>query len=133
MVAHLSLGVSNEKIVASVLIGYALLQSLLLLRLARWLGEQPFTLSYWALTFGTVALATVLIKLPTTAGSQAMLILTPVGFRSTNVIVLILTVRTLLLVAKFALFSSLAVCGGEREIAVEGSTTKPFRPGAWSR
>ena len=40
-----------------VVIGYALLQGLILLRLAPWIRAQPFSAGAWAFTFGVAALA----------------------------------------------------------------------------
>lgn len=47
---------SSDKI-APMLFGYALLQGLIMLRLAPWLRQQPFTPSAWAYTFGVAAIA----------------------------------------------------------------------------
>jgi tellurite resistance protein TehA-like permease len=42
---------------AKALIGYALFQVLLMIRLLPWIARQPFAPSYWAFTFGLSALA----------------------------------------------------------------------------
>lgn len=42
---------------AQALLGYGLLQYLLLLRLLPWITQQPFTASYWAFSFGVTAIA----------------------------------------------------------------------------
>lgn len=42
---------------AQTLLGYGLLQYLLLLRLLPWIIQQPFTASYWAFSFGVTAIA----------------------------------------------------------------------------
>ncbi len=48
---------------AQALVGYGLLQLLLLIRLAGWIREQPFSASYWAFTFGASALALAVMRL----------------------------------------------------------------------
>ena len=42
---------------AQALLGYGLLQAVLLLRLLPWIAEQPFGASHWAFSFGVTALA----------------------------------------------------------------------------
>ena len=44
-------------LVAKGLLGYGLLQGLILLRLLPWIMEQPFAGSYWAFTFGLTVIA----------------------------------------------------------------------------
>jgi tellurite resistance protein len=60
-VAYLFLtgGVSGGKpdLFAQALLGYGLLQLLLLVRLLPWILQQPFGASYWAFSFGVTALA----------------------------------------------------------------------------
>jgi tellurite resistance protein len=53
------LGITNGQpdTFAQILLGYGLLQALILLRLIPWLFQQPFAASYWAFTFGVAALA----------------------------------------------------------------------------
>ncbi len=46
------------------MIGYALLEAILLLRSWRWIAEQPFGAAYWAFTFGATALAGAASKQP---------------------------------------------------------------------
>lgn len=77
------------------MIGYALLQALLLARLWRWIGEQRFAPSYWAITFGVTALPAALIRISARAPSHAFAGLALVLFAASNVIVAVIAVRTI--------------------------------------
>lgn len=48
---------------ASILVGYALLQGLLLLRLLPWVAKQAFGPGYWGYTFGLTALSAAVLRL----------------------------------------------------------------------
>ena len=55
--AYLGVTTGHPDLVAKGLLGYGLLQALVLARLLPWIMEQPFGASYWAFTFGLTALA----------------------------------------------------------------------------
>ena len=55
--AYLGLTTGMPDLFAHLLLGYGLLQALMLIRLQGWLREQPFGAAYWAYTFGVTALA----------------------------------------------------------------------------
>jgi len=55
--AYLSMTHGAPDLVAKGLLGYGLLQGLILLRLLPWIMKQPFAASYWAFTFGLTAIA----------------------------------------------------------------------------
>jgi tellurite resistance protein len=55
--AYLSMTHGAPDFVAKGLLGYGLLQGLILLRLLPWIMQQPFAASYWAFTFGLTAIA----------------------------------------------------------------------------
>jgi tellurite resistance protein len=57
LVAYLSVTDGDPGLFTQILLGYALLQGLILLRLLPWIGQQTFTAGYWAFTFGVAALA----------------------------------------------------------------------------
>ncbi len=57
LVAYLSVTTGDPGVVAQVLLGYALLQALILIRLLPWIRAQSFSASYWSFTFGVSALA----------------------------------------------------------------------------
>ena len=56
-VAYLFITSGTPDLVAKALLGYGLLQLLLLLRLLPWICKQPFGAPYWAFSFGVTALA----------------------------------------------------------------------------
>ncbi|MGC3991106.1 MAG: dicarboxylate transporter/tellurite-resistance protein TehA [Chthoniobacteraceae bacterium] len=61
-VAYLGLTKGTPDLFAQCLLGYGLLQALMLIRLLPWLCEQPFSASYWAYTFGVDALALAVLR-----------------------------------------------------------------------
>ncbi len=61
--AWLSINGGHVDAFAQCLIGYALLQGILLVRLARWIAQQPFSASYWAFSFGVAALPTACLRM----------------------------------------------------------------------
>src|SRR5258708_3925648 len=58
-VAYLSVTTGTPDMPAHAMLGYGLLQALLLLRLLPWIRQQPFAPSHLALTFGATTLATI--------------------------------------------------------------------------
>ena len=99
-VSYLAVGGSAADLLGHALIGYALLQALLLLRMARWVGEAPFAPSYWAFTFGAVALATAVAKTALAAPTPAVALLAPLTFVGANLLVAGIAAGTLFLIAK---------------------------------
>ena len=62
-VAYLSVTSGPPDLVVQAMVGYGLLQALLLIRLWRWIRKQPFSPSYWAFTFGVSALALAVMRM----------------------------------------------------------------------
>lgn len=87
-VSYLSVGPGAPDLLAHAMIGYALLQAALLLRMAHWIAEQPFAASYWAFTFGATALATAAIRLSGPGGSGALATIAPLLFVLANLLVI---------------------------------------------
>lgn len=82
-------------LLAQMLMGYGLYQAALALRLLPWIGRQPFLPSYWAFSFGVVALATMALKLHARAPDVlTWRVLAPVLFGGANLILGLLIVRT---------------------------------------
>lgn len=81
--------------VAHAMIGYGVLQALILLRLLPWIAREPFAPSYWAFTFGVTALATAPIRLLALGDDGTVRYLAPVLFVFANVVVLIVALGTL--------------------------------------
>jgi len=62
-IAYLGFTSGLPDMFAQFLVGYALFQFALLLRLAGWFREQPFGAGYWAFSFGVTALSIALMRL----------------------------------------------------------------------
>ena len=87
LVAYLSVTEGDPGLVAQMLLGYALLQGLILLRLLRWIRRQPFAPSYWALTFGVGALSLAAERMVDRGGTGAAATLAPVLFVVANAVI----------------------------------------------
>ncbi|MEM5373159.1 hypothetical protein V4C53_45375 [Paraburkholderia azotifigens] len=73
--------------------GYGLFQLALGLRLGRWLGAQPFSLAYWAYTFGVGAATVCSMKLAESGVRSAQVLALPV-FVGANLFIGYLAIRT---------------------------------------
>jgi tellurite resistance protein len=93
-VAYLSVTTHAPDSLAYAMVGYGLLQALLLLRLLPWLRQQPFAPSYWAFTFGATALATAPLIMVERGTTGAVASLAPYLFVATNVVVGVIAVAT---------------------------------------
>ncbi|HEY0236707.1 MAG TPA: dicarboxylate transporter/tellurite-resistance protein TehA [Afipia sp.] len=76
------------------MIGYGVLQALILLRLLPWILKEPFTPAYWAFTFGVTALATAPIRLIELGDQGVVTILAPILFVFANIVVLVVALGT---------------------------------------
>lgn len=91
-VCYVSITGGHADLLAHMLIGYAVFQALLLVRMGRWIAEQPFAPSYWAFTFGATALAGAAIRVSN--GSGALALLAPALFVLANLVVLGIAIGT---------------------------------------
>lgn len=57
LAAYVAVAQEPMALVAHMLLGYGLLQALLLVRLAPWIGKQGWSMAYWAVSFGATGLA----------------------------------------------------------------------------
>lgn len=99
VLAYLNVGGGRPDIFAQALVGYALLQVLLLLRLARWIRAQPFAPSYWAFSLGAAALAGACVRLAAAGAPVERTLAVPV-FIAVNVLFAWLAIRTADLLAR---------------------------------
>jgi tellurite resistance protein len=99
-VAYLSVSGGAPDLFAHVLIGYGLLQALLLLRLLPWIMQHPFTPSYWGFTFGLSAIATAPVRMVGHGAAGAIAVLAPFLFVAANVAIGLIAFGTLRLVAQ---------------------------------
>jgi tellurite resistance protein len=95
--AYVSVGSGNSDLLSHALLGYALLQALLLIRLTPWFRAQPFAPSYWAFSFSAAALAGASARLAAHNDSEAITTLAPVLFVAANLLIGAFAVRTLTL------------------------------------
>jgi len=82
-------------VLAHGMIGYGILQALILLRLLPWILREPLAPSYWAFTFGVTALATAPIRLLLLGDDSVVRYLAPVLFVFANLVVMIVAAVTL--------------------------------------
>lgn len=112
-VSYLAVGNGSPDLVAHLLIGYGLLQAMLLIRLSRWIAEQPFGPGYWAFTFGATALAGAMVKLAPADAGGPIAILAPITFVLANIVVLAIAIGTLLLLFRGSLLPTGAVTAAQ--------------------
>ena len=80
--------------IATAMLGYALLQGFVLLRLLPWIARQPFVPGYWGFAFGTTALGTVTLRLAHTVDDRGLILLASLSFGAANVVVAALMIGT---------------------------------------
>jgi tellurite resistance protein len=90
------------------LVGYALLQAIVLVRLLSWISREAFAPSYWAFTFGATALATAPLRLIARGDAGAVAYLAPVLFVAANLVVGAIAVGTVWLLLRGQLVKWLA-------------------------
>ncbi|WP_197026584.1 dicarboxylate transporter/tellurite-resistance protein TehA [Hylemonella gracilis] len=93
LLAYAIISTGPPDLVARMLLGYALVQGLLALRLLPWV-RQPFTPGYWAYTFGVTAIATAVLRYTQRGSDPIFSALAPLLFVVANVVVLGLALRT---------------------------------------
>lgn len=86
-VAYLGLTSGQPDTFAQILLGYGLLQALILLRLLPWLFQQPFAASYWAFTFGVAALSLASLRFVERGMTGAMEGLAALLFIGANIVI----------------------------------------------
>jgi len=93
--AYLAAHPGPPDLVVHALLGYAMFQAALLIRLLPWILEQPFVPAYWAFTFGATALGTVMLRVVHLGGDPVLSLIAPWIFLGANLVVLIITFGTL--------------------------------------
>jgi tellurite resistance protein len=99
-VAYLSVTTGAPDMLAYAMLGYGLLQALLLLRLLPWIRQQPFAPSYWAFTFGATALASVPLAMIERGTTGAVASIAPYTFVAANIVVALIALATLRLMLR---------------------------------
>lgn len=86
-VAYLSVGGGTADIFAYAVIGYSLLQALILIRLLPWLVQADLTPAWWSFSFGAAALPTAAMKLVAHRDAGALATLAPYLFIAGNIVI----------------------------------------------
>lgn len=96
--SYLSLTSGPPDLMAHMLLGYGLYQALLAARLLPWTTEAAFAPSYWAFSFGMMALASMALRILARAPDEALWqLLAPALFAVANLVMATLAWRTLAL------------------------------------
>jgi tellurite resistance protein len=85
--AYLAVGGGAPDIFAHALIGYAVLQALLFIRLIPWLRRSGPSPAWWSFSFGAAALPTAAMKLIAHRDAGAVVILAPYLFAAGNLVI----------------------------------------------
>jgi tellurite resistance protein len=99
-VAYLSVTAGLPDVVAHALVGYALLQLLVLLRMLPWIRQQPFAASYWGFTFGVTALAIAPLRMIERGDTGPVAVLAPCLSVVANGVIAVLSVATVYLLMR---------------------------------
>ena len=94
-VAYLSVGGGKPDIFAYALIGYALLQALILIRLLPWLVRADLTPAWWSFSFGAASLPTAAMKLAAHRDAGAIAALAPYLFIAGNILIAVIAAVTI--------------------------------------
>ncbi|MDO1583394.1 dicarboxylate transporter/tellurite-resistance protein TehA [Rhizobium oryzicola] len=103
-VAYLSATSGAPDMLAHAMLGYALLQLLLMIRTLPWVMKQPFTAAYWAYSFGLTALATALIRMVDRGDTGVITSLAVPIFVLVNVAIALLILLSIVALARGKLF-----------------------------
>jgi len=95
LLAYLSVTAGPPGLFAHMLLGYGLLQALILLRMLPWISQQPFSPGYWAFSFGVTALAAGPLRMVERGDTGPAALLAMPLFVAANLIVLLLAFATL--------------------------------------
>jgi tellurite resistance protein len=95
LLAYLSITTGPPGLFAHMLLGYGLLQALLLLRLLPWIFQQAFTPGYWAFSFGITALAAAPLRMVARGDTGPAAVLAWPLFLAANFLLLLLVIATL--------------------------------------
>jgi tellurite resistance protein len=98
-VAYLSVTTGTPDMIVRSMLGYALLQALLLCRMLPWIRRQPFAASYWAFTFGATALSTAALRMAARGDTGPVETLAPLLFVVANLVVVVVSIGTIMLIA----------------------------------
>ncbi len=95
-VTYLSITGGRADVFSRALLGYGILQGMVLIRLYRWIAAHPLNVSYWAFTFGSASLSTAALRMSEMGERGAVQRLAPFLFGVANVVVVSVSVVTLI-------------------------------------
>jgi len=87
LLAFLAVTEGPPNIFAFALLGYGLLQGLVLLRLLPWIAAQPFSPGYWGFTFGASAIALGSLRLLERGATGPVEVIAPALFVMANLVI----------------------------------------------
>lgn len=96
--AYISVMQGPADILVHAMIGYGLLQTLIMVRLLPWITKEGFSPAYWAFTFGATALATGPMRLIEHGETGPVAQLAPILFVAANIVVILVAVATIRLI-----------------------------------
>ena len=99
-VAYLNVNSGGPDMFSHALIGYAILQALIVIRLFPWIREAGLTPAWWSFSFGAAALPTAAMKLVAKGDDGALSILAPYLFAAGNLTIAAIATTTIVLIAK---------------------------------
>ncbi len=94
--AYLAVNGGVPDLFAQALYGYGLLQLLFMIRLWRWIFEQPFSPAFWSFSFGIASLAAAGLRLAVHDPEGPFGLLAPLLFLFANLVIGLLILATLL-------------------------------------
>ncbi len=100
--AYLSVTQGPPDVLAHALLGYGVLQALVIVRLLPWITKQPFAPSYWAFTFGATALASTALKLVARGDLGPAALIAPALFVAANLAVGYVAIRSVISILRSA-------------------------------
>ena len=104
LVAYLSVTNGEPGVIAQVLLGYALLQALILIRLLPWIRTQSFSAGDWSFTFGISALALGAERMVDRGVIGPANDIAPVLFIIANIVIGVVTLGSIVLLVQGRLF-----------------------------
>lgn len=107
-VAYYAVNGGHADLIVNALLGYGILQALILLRLAPWLLKQPFSASYWAYSFGFAALTTTPLRMIAHGQTGPATEIAPVLFLAANIVIGLIALGTIRLVLQRRLLPAAA-------------------------
>ena len=99
-VAYLNVSTGGADIFAHALVGYAILQALIVIRLFPWLRAAGLTPAWWSFSFGAAALPTAAMKMIAAGDAGAVAALAPYLFAAGNLMIGAIAMVTVILIVQ---------------------------------